>query len=559
MSQKFHRALRLWRFTALFFIAFIFVFSAGITQAKHNEHQKNDSYKHHKHNKHDKHKHRGKHDRLGTIVHLKEGLIEGAEDESNTWSWLGIPYAKPPVGKLRWKAPKKPKPWRGVLETKEFCSECSQFDIDRNFLGSEDCLYLNVWRPATQERNLPVYVWIHGGGNSAGSANSDLVYGDKLAANANMVVVTINYRLGPMGWFIHETIEDDDPLNSSGNYGTLDIIKALKWVRKNIENFGGDHRNVTIAGESAGGYNVMSLIISPAAKGLFHKAISQSGGVFVSSVDEGYLNADMAIDAIIEADPNADPEDYDEPSELPALKNYLKEKSAQDIFSAYPPGSGGMLSNFRYIFTDGTVIHSDGAAALDNPENYNQVPTILGNTKEEAKAFMFTMYGSIPDPVYQFRAMLRSLLTRIAAVDSIAAAMSVHESQPGVYAFQLNYGAYNADGFNAWPTEVESPPGSGIIKNLAIMLGAGHALDIPFFFNNWMYFGGAGPFTEENRQGFEALGEDVVTYLYFFTRTGEPQNPTGVDWLPWSNEEEGPKRILFDADDIDSIIEMNYE
>ena len=556
MSQKFNRALRLWRFTAIFFMALLFVFSAGITQAKQNEYHKIDGDKHHKQNKH---KHNGKHGNLGTIVHIKKGIIEGAEDESNTWSWLGIPYAKPPVGRLRWKATKSPKPWSGVLETKEFCSECSQFDIDGNFLGSEDCLYLNVWRPATQERNLPVYVWIHGGGNSTGSASDDLVYGDKLAANANMVVVTINYRLGPMGWFIHESIEDDDPLNSSGNYGTLDIIKALKWVKKNIEYFGGDHRNVTIAGESAGGYNVMSLIISPSAKGLFHKAISQSGGVVVSSVDEGYLNADTAIDAIIEADPNAIPEDYDEPSELPALKNYLREKSAQDIFSAYPPGNGGMLSNFRYIFTDGIVIHSDGAAALDNPESYNQVPIILGSTKEEAKAFIFALYGKIPDPVYQSFAEMRSQVIRNAAVDSIAAAMSVHESQPDVYAFQLDYGAYNQDGFNAWPTEIESPPGSGVIKNLAIMFGAGHALDIPFFFNNWMYFGSIGPFTEENRPGFEALGEDVVKYLDFFTRTGKPHDPTGMDWLPWSNEEEEPKRILFDADGTDSIIDMSYE
>lgn len=551
MSQKFNRVPRLLRFTLFLFIIFLFTFSAGITQANH--------HKHDKHHKQDKHKYRGKHGRLGTLVHIKDGLIEGFEDENNTWSWQGIPYAKPPVGDLRWKAPRRPDPWRGVLETKDFCSECSQFDINGNFLGSEDCLYLNLWRPATQQRNLPVYVWIHGGGNSTGAASNDLAYGDKLAANANMVVVTINYRLGPMGWFIHESIEGDNPLDSSGNYGTLDIIKALKWVRKNIDKFGGDPGNITIAGESAGGYNVMSLIISPAAKDLFHKAISQSGGVIVASMDEGYLNADMAINDIIAADPDADPEDYDEDFELPALRDYMRDKSAQEIFSAYPIGNGGMLGGFKYIFTDGTVIHSDGAAALNNPENYNQVPTILSNTKEEAKAFILALYGKIPDTAYQLFAELRSRVIRNTSVDSIATAISVHESQPGVYAFQLDYGAYNQDGFNAWPTQVESPPGSGNYKNLAIMLGAGHALDIPFFFKNWSYFGSAGPFTEENRPGFEALGEDMVTYLKFFTRTGKPQDPTGVHWLPWSNAEDEPKRILFDADDVNSIIEMSYE
>ena len=206
-------------------------------------------------------------------------MIEGFEDVSNTWSWQGIPYARPPVGKLRWKAPKTPKAWKGILETKSFSEKCSQFDLNGNFNGSEDCLYLNVWRPATQEKDLPVYVWIYGGGNSVGSYSDSNIYGDRLAANANMVVVTISYRLGPMGWFIHECLEDDDPANSSGNYGTLDIIDSLKWVKKNIKEFGGNPGNVTIAGESAGGTNVLSLLISPIAKGLFHKAISQSGSL----------------------------------------------------------------------------------------------------------------------------------------------------------------------------------------------------------------------------------------------------------------------------------------
>ncbi len=542
MANNHYRVLRLFRLTALFFAAFVLVLQAGIAQAKQN-----------------KHKHRGRHGRLGTIIELREGLIEGFEDENDTWSWQGIPYAKPPVGNRRWKAPKSPKPWKGILETKELSSECSQFNINGDFLGSEDCLYLNVWRPATQERDLPVYVWIHGGGNSTGSASYPQSYGNKLAAKANMVVVTINYRLGPMGWFIHESIEDDDPLNSSGNYGTLDIIKSLKWVKKNIADFGGNPRNVTIAGESAGGYNVMSLIISPAAAGLFHKAVSQSGAVTVTSVEDGKINADTAIANIIADDPEADPEDFDEPHEQPDLACYLKNKSAQDIFSAYPAGSGGMLAQFKYIFTDGTVIHSDGAAALENPDNYNQVPIILSNTKEEAKAFITARYGQIPDFLYQLLATIMSQNMRNNSVDSIAAVMSVHESQPDIYAFQLDYGAYNPDGFNAWPTQVESPPDSGNFKNLAIMLGAGHALDVPFFFNNWIYFGGTGPFTEENRPGFEALSEDMITYLATFTRTGEPQNPEEIQWLPWSNDEAGPKRILFDADNVDSIIEMSYE
>jgi para-nitrobenzyl esterase len=498
--------------------------------------------------------------RLGLLVTTQQGMIEGFEDGSNTWSWQGIPYARPPIGKLRWKAPKTPDHWNGILETRSFSEKCSQFDLNGNFHGSEDCLYLNVWRPATQEKALPVYVWIHGGGNSVGSASDVEIYGNRLAANANMVVVTINYRLGPMGWFIHKCLEDHDPINSSGNYGTLDIIEALKWVRKNIREFGGNPCNVTIAGESAGGTNVLSLLISPMAKGLFQKAISQSGSLNPPSKAEGYASADTAIANIIAADPDPVPENYNEPSEWPALAKYLRSRTAIEVFSAYPSsGLGGMLSNFPNVYADGVVIHSDGAAALNNPDTYNQVPTILGSTKEEMKAFIFSFYGMVPDDVYQYYALMWSMEQRRSLVDDVATALSAHESQPKVFAFQLNYGAYNANGFNAWPTSLESPPGSGTFINLAIMLGAGHALDVPFFFNYWSYFGSPGPFTEANRPGFEALGKDVISYLASFTRTGIPYNPDGTIWESWSNEAGGPKRILFDADNVESIISMSNE
>jgi para-nitrobenzyl esterase len=498
--------------------------------------------------------------RLGPLVTIQQGMIEGFNDASNTWSWQGIPYARPPVGKLRWKAPITPKAWKGIRETKSFSEKCSQFELDGSFNGSEDCLYLNVWRPATQEKDLPVYFWIHGGGNSVGSASDANIYGNRLAANANMVVVTINYRLGPMGWFIHECLEDDDPVNSSGNYGTLDIIEALKWVKKNIKEFGGNPGNVTIAGESAGGTNVLSLLISPIAKGLFHKAISQSGSLNPYSKADGYASADSVIASIIDADPDAVPEDYDEPSELSELAKYLRSRTAEEIFSAYPSsGLGGMLSDFPNVFADGVVIHSDGAAALNNPDTYNQVPTILGSTKEEIKAFIFSYYGSLPDDLYQYIALMLSMEQRRYLVDDVATALSAHESQPKVFAFQLDYGAYNANGFNAWPTSVESPAGSGNFINLAIMLGAGHALDIPFFFNYWSYFGSPGPFTEANRPGFEALSEDIISYLVSFTRTGIPSNPDNIIWEPWSNEAGGSKRILFDADDVEPIISMSNE
>ncbi len=144
--------------------------------------------------------------------------------------------------------------------------------------GSEDCLFLNVWRPRTAERGLPVYVWIHGGGNSIGSASmTDEYSGTRLAHRSNMVFVSLNYRLGPFGWFTHPALrEGTSAEDDSGNFGTLDIVHALRWIRDNIEAFGGDPGLVAVTGESAGGLNVLSLMISPPAEGLFHRVIAQS-------------------------------------------------------------------------------------------------------------------------------------------------------------------------------------------------------------------------------------------------------------------------------------------
>ncbi|MEZ5572562.1 MAG: carboxylesterase family protein [Halioglobus sp.] len=219
------------------------------------------------------------------------GPIVGAADADNTYAWLGIPFAAAPVGDLRWRAPRPVKPWQTVRETIAFREPCVQLsgpldglpDDDRAVVGSEDCLYLNVWAPRAHssagDDKLPVMFWIHGGGNTIGTANT--YPGNHLAGGEQVVVVTINYRLGFFGWMSHPALRgmDRDALDSSGNYANLDMIAALKWVQANIANFGGDPDNVTIFGESAGGRNVFALLASPLAKGLFHRAISQSGSV----------------------------------------------------------------------------------------------------------------------------------------------------------------------------------------------------------------------------------------------------------------------------------------
>ena len=193
----------------------------------------------------------------------------------------GIPYALPPVGSARWKPPSPMPRWAGVRKATEFGPACFQPKAQLSSIYawtpvpmSEDCLTLNIWAP-TGARKAPVFFWIHGGALTTGSSRDALYDGARLAEQG-IVVVSINYRLGVLGWLAHPELSEESPLGISGNYGLLDQIEALQWVRRNIGAFGGDPSNVTIAGESAGGLSVMYLMAAPPARGLFAKAIAES-------------------------------------------------------------------------------------------------------------------------------------------------------------------------------------------------------------------------------------------------------------------------------------------
>jgi para-nitrobenzyl esterase len=207
-------------------------------------------------------------------VRTRSGVVAGSR-ETGLRVFKGIPYATPPVGDLRWKAPVPARPWPGVRPATEFAPAC--FQPSRIEPQSEDCLYLNVWSVAAA-RNAPVMVWIHGGGYLTGSGSLPLYDGSALA-RLGAVVVTVNYRLGLLGFFAHPQLSRESRQHVSGNYGLLDQIAALEWVRDNIAAFGGDPRNVTIFGESAGAGSVSCLLFSPLAKGLFHRAIAESGAL----------------------------------------------------------------------------------------------------------------------------------------------------------------------------------------------------------------------------------------------------------------------------------------
>jgi para-nitrobenzyl esterase len=220
---------------------------------------------------------------VGQEAWTESGAISGVR-EGGLSVYRGVPFAAPPTGDLRWRPPVTVTPWTGTRETDAFAPACMQIGVsmpgEKPPSVSEDCLYLNIWTPAksAQER-LPVIVWIYGGGYINGSASMPLYWGDQLA-HKGVIVVTIAYRLGPLGFLAHPELTRESPHHSSGNYGLMDQIAALRWIQRNIAAFGGNPKNVTIAGQSSGSISVSILMASPLAKGLFQRAIGESGGLF---------------------------------------------------------------------------------------------------------------------------------------------------------------------------------------------------------------------------------------------------------------------------------------
>jgi para-nitrobenzyl esterase len=500
-----------------------------------------------------------------------EGVVIGElHKATNTFSWKGIPYARPPVGRLRWKPPQAPLRRSAPLKAFDFCEICPQYiDHDNNLAtpqvirGNEDCLYLNIWRPKTKDGALPVYFWIHGGGNSIQWPLLSDTDASILANTSNMVVVTVNYRLGPMGFFSHPALRSGkrgDEKDDSGNFALLDLIQALSWVKANIKAFGGDPENVTIAGESAGGRNVIALIASPLAQGLFHRAISQSGVLRLPTPAEGAEHANKIIAKLLVKDGRA-PDEKRAAAKLQgmfpkAIERYVRSKSAEDFLDCY--STKGMFM-FPNSFTDGTVLPTDFYGALE-AGNYNKVPTILGTNKEEVKLFLLLSDpkfipwrndGSLyKDPakseLYDLVARYLSDYWKVMGGDQLARILSSHDDQPAVYAYQFLWGA------------------GGLKKSVIpfpynLLMGACHAMEIDFVFGTEAVSLGGYTFDAKNRPGREALSKAMMDYWAQFARTGNPNRKgSGLPrWKPWSNGRWSSKVILLDADYDDLKIKMS--
>jgi para-nitrobenzyl esterase len=309
----------------------------------------------------------------GEVVGVLLGTVE---------SFKGIPYAAPPVGHLRWRPPQDPADWFSVRDGSKFAPACPQKNQDSTspeVIGSEDCLYLNVFKPLGA-RGLPVLVFIHGGHNALESAgvteNGVAAYdASEFVQNNNVVVVTINYRLGALGFIAHPALSEESGYNASGNYGYMDQIRALKWVKHNIAAFGGDPDNVTVSGRSAGAGGIMVLMTSPLARGLFHRAIIHSGQFQTQVLAHAHATGVMFAKRLkCESQP-------DNSQILRCMRNATPAETVVALPGGHTPESVTGPTSFLPV-VDGRILPDDPLKIIRHG-NHNHMPVLIGSVKEE--------------------------------------------------------------------------------------------------------------------------------------------------------------------------------
>lgn len=493
-----------------------------------------------------------------TVRRTSLGLVKGTDESrsSGTFAWRGIPYAEPPVGRLRWRAPVTHRPWRGVRDTRAFGNGCVQegrffspapsgphYGLDirdglKKPVGAEDCLTLNVFRPSDRRKNLPVIVFVYGGSNMVGYSADPMYDGRALARKAGAVVVTVNYRVGVFGWLDLPGL--DTGYGDSGNFGTLDQLEALRFVNRNAREFGGDPGNVTVMGESAGAVNVWALMVSPLSKGLMHKAIPLSGGLKFETPAAARTYAERFAAETAGTDDDA--------------VRRLRSMPAGDLIRAQVR-LGAEVGDPPRVISDGTVLPADYHAAI-TAGKYRDVPVLAGNTTEEGKLFGAVIGAYRPTDYdrftwqYQFDPDRPSGLTvrdliadRYLPVDGpggwneAAGQLGdaifmgiVEDSMNSLRAAGNDRLFYYQFGWNQQPAPFDT------------VYGAVHAMDLPFLFRSFDDGVFAHSFSRRNEPGRLRLSDLMIDSVRAFVRTGSPQH-TGLDarWNQW------PRSMVFDA------------
>lgn len=322
------------------------------------------------------------------VIQTKDGPLI-ANREHGLWVFRGIPYAAPPVGELRWKPPQPVEEWSAPRRADVFGPDCPQPN-GTSGRTSEDCLYLNVWSPAeSASEHLPVMVWIHGGIFRSGSSSLSK-YDASALAREGVVVVTINYRLGPLGFLAHPALSDEDERGLSGNYGLLDQIAALRWVKENISAFGGNPDLVTVFGQSAGGISILDLMVSPLAAGLFQRAIVQSGPMIEWGASVSTADSLEALEA--EGEEFAIRLGVGQTTQTPAdTLEEMRNRPVADILAAAEDDLSYGRMPWRPA-VDGHVL-ADYPSTLWQAGQQSKVPLLIGFTRDEANGLYFDLPG----------------------------------------------------------------------------------------------------------------------------------------------------------------------
>jgi para-nitrobenzyl esterase len=457
------------------------------------------------------------------VVNAPAGTLQG-QSEGSLNVFKGIPYAMPPVGPLRWKAPKEMPRWNGVKQATQYGNACMQpvskgpptmYTADPGPL-SEDCLVLNVWAPAGA-KNLPVFFYIHGGNLIGGSGHYPVFSGSKMAARG-IVVVTINYRLGVLGYLAHPELSAESPLGISGNYGLLDQIAALKWVKRNIASFGGDASNVTIAGQSAGALSVEFLMASPVARGLFAKAIAESGYMFTApelkqtkfgtpSAEQLGINLATALHA----------------PDIKALRAMDARALVDGSIAAGYPTAGTI---------DGHILLRQLVDTFAKGEQA-PVPLLAGLTSGEVRSLPILLPPKPAASAEQYESIIRDRYQDLAD-DFLRLYPSSNMQESALAAIR--------DAVFSWPMEkmVKSQTVLGQPAYLyywdhgypaADQAGvhASHSAEIPYMFGTLDHLGPYWPKMPNSPQEW-ALSDAVVGYWTSFARTGHPEAANAPAW-----------------------------
>lgn len=463
-------------------------------------------------------------------VRTANGQVSGVASEGQSIHvYKGIPYAAPPVGELRWQPPQPAAAWEGAREASKFSDACEQAPYPKGSLYyrppepmSEDCLYLNIWTGAqSSKERRPVMVWIHGGALTRGSGAVE-VYNGAALAKKGVVLVTINYRLGIFGFFAHPALTAESNHHSSGNYGLLDQIAALEWVRKNIAGFGGDPKRVTIFGESAGSWSVNYLAASPLAHGLFQRAIGESGGGF--SPQAKLAAAEAAGEKFAKSASLAD----------------LRAKPAEELlqssgFYSFPPSIDGW-----FLPQDVDAIYAAG--------KQNDVPLLIGSNADEAKSlapWSGTPASFEAEQKKRFGDMADRFFQLYPAHTQAEAEASHYASfRDFLFGWEMRTWARMATQTGKSPAYLyyfrHAPPGP-----LSEKYGAYHAAEIAYVFDNLTELPHE-PWEDADRK----LADVLSSYWVNFARTG---NPNGAGLPRWPVYREKTDRALEIGDTVATV------